>query len=121
MRDGGRIAAAIEVLDDIDARHKPARLALKAWGDAARYAGAKDRAFVSGLVLDVLRKRRSLDIVLVNETNRSRVLGNLRLHWNWEVDRISRAVEEEHGPGGLTDGERIQLEHALGANPIFVP
>ena len=60
MRDGGRIAAAIEVLDDIETRHRPARMALKAWGEAARYAGAKDRAFVSGLVLDVLRKRRSL-------------------------------------------------------------
>ena len=60
MRDGGRIAAAIGVLADIEARHRPAKLALKAWGLDARYAGAKDRAFVSGLVLDVLRRRRSL-------------------------------------------------------------
>ena len=34
MRDGGRISAALEVLADMDGRHKPARLALKAWGDA---------------------------------------------------------------------------------------
>ena len=46
MRDGGRIAAAIEVLADIEARHRPAHLALKSWGGDARYAGAKDRAFV---------------------------------------------------------------------------
>ncbi len=58
MRDGGRLAAAIEVLADMEERHKPARMALKAWGESARYAGAKDRAFVSGLVLDVLRRRR---------------------------------------------------------------
>ena len=60
MRDGGRLAAALEVLNDIETRHRPVRLALKAWGDGARYAGAKDRAWVSGLVLDVLRRRRSL-------------------------------------------------------------
>ena len=55
MRDGGRLGAAIDVLTEIESRHRPVRLALKSWGDAARYAGAKDRAFVSGLVLDVLR------------------------------------------------------------------
>jgi 16S rRNA (cytosine967-C5)-methyltransferase len=57
MRDGGRLAAAVEVLVDIEQRHKPVRGALKTWGDAARYAGAKDRAWVSGLVPDVLRRR----------------------------------------------------------------
>ena len=56
MRDGGRIAAAIAVLADIETRHRPVRMALKTWGDSARYAGAKDRAFVSGLVLDALRR-----------------------------------------------------------------
>ena len=64
MRDGGRIAAAIEVLDQIETRHRPARMALKNWGESARYAGAKDRAFVSGLVLDVLRRRRSMAWVM---------------------------------------------------------
>ncbi|MGZ3274157.1 MAG: hypothetical protein ACXU8Z_10370, partial [Caulobacteraceae bacterium] len=37
MRDGGRLSAAIEVLGEIETRHRPVRLALKAWGDAARY------------------------------------------------------------------------------------
>ena len=81
MRDGGRIAAAIAVLDDIDQRHRPARLALKAWGDGARYAGAKDRAFVAGLVLDALRRRRSLAWAMGEETNRARVLAALRTAW----------------------------------------
>ena len=34
MRDGGRLAAAIDVLSEIETRHRPVRLALKAWGDA---------------------------------------------------------------------------------------
>ena len=109
MRDGGRIAAAIEVLDDIETRHRPARLALKAWGEAARYAGAKDRAFVSGLVLDVLRHRRSLAFAMGDETNRARVFGGLRTHWEWPTERIKAASEEEHGPGSLTAHEEVRL------------
>ena len=58
MRDGGRLTAAIEVLTEIETRHKPVRLAMKTWGEGARYAGSKDRAFISGLVLDVLRRKR---------------------------------------------------------------
>lgn len=109
MRDGGRIAAAIAVLDDMDQRHKPARLALKAWGDGARYAGAKDRAFVSGLVLDALRRRRSLAWAMGEDTNRARVLGALAFAWGWAVDRLEAAAAEEHGPGALSDAERAAL------------
>lgn len=60
MRDGGRLTAAIEVLTDVETRHRPIRMALKNWGESARYAGSKDRAYVSGLALDALRRRRSL-------------------------------------------------------------
>lgn len=110
MRDGGRLAAAIEVLTDIDTRHKPARLALKAWGDAARYAGSKDRAFVSGLVLDVLRKRRSLGWRMGADTPRAAALGVLRFGWGWPLDRIAGAAgEEPHGIGDLTEAETAAL------------
>ncbi len=110
MRDGGRLAAAIEVLEDIETRHKPARLALKAWGDSARYAGSKDRAFVSGLVLDVLRKRRSLGWRMGADTPRATALGVLRLGWGWPLDRIAEAAgEEPHGAGALTEAEIAAL------------
>jgi len=109
VRDGGRLAAALQVLADMEARHKPARLALKTWADGARYAGAKDRAFVSGLVLDVLRRRRSLAWRMDAESDRARILGALRLVWGWSVERIAAAAAEDHGPGGLTDPERARL------------
>jgi 16S rRNA (cytosine967-C5)-methyltransferase len=109
VRDGGRLAAAIAVLADIETRHKPARLALKAWGDGARYAGAKDRAFVSGLVLDVLRRRRSLAWRMEAETDRARVLAALRFDWAWDIERIAAAAAEDHGPGALTEGEAARL------------
>jgi 16S rRNA (cytosine967-C5)-methyltransferase len=109
MRDGGRIAAAIDVLSEMEARHKPAHLALKSWGEGARYAGAKDRAFVSGLVLDALRRRRSLAWMMGEDSDRARVLGVLRFLWGWSAERLSAAAEEPHGPGPLTEAERAGL------------
>ncbi|MFZ5670034.1 MAG: RsmB/NOP family class I SAM-dependent RNA methyltransferase [Pseudomonadota bacterium] len=109
MRDGGRLAAAIEVLTDVEQRHKPARLALKAWGDGARYAGSRDRAFVSGLVLDALRRRRSTAWAMGEDSPRAAVLGVLRLVWGWPADRIVEAAADEHGIGGLSPAERRAL------------
>ncbi len=110
MRDGGRIAAALQVLADMEARRKPAHLALKAWGEGARYAGAKDRAFVSGLVLDVLRRRRSLAWMIGAEGDRALVLAALRFLWTWPAERLEAAAGEPHGPGPLTEAERASLE-----------
>jgi 16S rRNA (cytosine967-C5)-methyltransferase len=109
LRDGGRLAAAIEVLSDITGRHKPARMALKTWGDSARYAGAKDRAFVSGLALDVLRRRRSLAWRMDDDSDRGAVLGAVRFVWGWDLARLEAAAGELHGPGALSDGERARL------------
>jgi 16S rRNA (cytosine967-C5)-methyltransferase len=109
LRDGGRIAAAAEVLGEIDARHRPAHLVLKAWGERARYAGAKDRAFVSGLVLDVLRRHRSLAWMMDDESDRARTLGVLRFGWGWPLERLEAAACEPHGPGAVTAVELGRL------------
>ncbi len=111
MRDAGRLAAAIDVLTQIDERHRPVRMALKNWGEAARYAGSKDRAFVSGLVLDVLRRRRSLGWRMGDESLRAAALGALRFVWDWPLERVAEAAgEEPHGPGPLSDSERTALD-----------
>jgi 16S rRNA (cytosine967-C5)-methyltransferase len=110
LRDAGRLAAAIDVLTEIETRHKPVRMALKNWGESARYAGAKDRAGVSGLVLDVLRRKRSLAWRMDDETPRAGALAALRFVWDWPLERIAEAAgEEPHGPGALTDAERAAL------------
>jgi 16S rRNA (cytosine967-C5)-methyltransferase len=109
LRDGGRLAAAIAVLEEIEARHRTAKLALKTWGVSARYAGAKDRAFVAGLVLDVLRRRRSLAWMMGEESDRARALGALRFVWDWPPDRIEAAACDEHGPGPLSEVEQARL------------
>ncbi|MGQ3017725.1 RsmB/NOP family class I SAM-dependent RNA methyltransferase [Phenylobacterium sp.] len=111
MRDGGRLAAAIEVLDDIETRHRPVRLALKTWGERSRFAGSKDRAFVSGLVLDVLRKRHSLAWRMGADSNRAAALAALKFEWGWTSQSIAEAcADEEHGPGALNAAEAAALE-----------
>ena len=110
MTPAGRLAAAIEVLVAVLERHRPVRLALKDWGDRSRFAGSKDRAFVSGLVLDTLRKRRSLGWRMGEETPRAAVLGVLAFEWGWSVAEVAAAAAgEPHGPGALSEAEAAAL------------
>ena len=59
MTPAARLSAAIELIGTIDAQRVPAAKALKEWGTAHRYAGSGDRAAISGLIWDVLRRRAS--------------------------------------------------------------
>jgi 16S rRNA (cytosine967-C5)-methyltransferase len=113
MREGGRIAAAIEVLDDITGRHRPASEALKDWGRAHRFAGAGDRHAIGTLVYDVLRRRNSLAYRMEADSSRALVLAALRELWRRPADAIARALEEEHGPGALTEAEKSALESGV--------
>ena len=115
MREGGRIAAAIEVLDEIFARHRPASEALKDWGKAHRFAGAGDRHAIGTLVYDVLRRKNSLAHSMGAASSRALVLAALREIWQRSPDDIARAVEEEHGPGALTQDELLALASESGA------
>ena len=57
MRLGGRMAAAIEVLGDIEKRKRPVGDALKDWGLSHRFAGSGDRAAIGNIVYDALRQK----------------------------------------------------------------
>ena len=59
MTPGARLAAAIEIIGDIDERRRPAADALKDWGLRHRFAGSGDRAAIAGLTYDTLRRRAS--------------------------------------------------------------
>ncbi|MFZ0839773.1 MAG: MFS transporter, partial [Xanthobacteraceae bacterium] len=57
MTPAARISASIEVLADIETRHRPAADALKDWGLSHRFAGSGDRAAIAGLAYDALRRK----------------------------------------------------------------
>jgi 16S rRNA (cytosine967-C5)-methyltransferase len=109
MRQGGRIAAAIEIITEIAERHRPASEALKDWGKAHRFAGSGDRSAIGTLVYDVLRRKASLAALMESDKPRAVVLAALRQIWSRSFDDIASAVEEEHGPGALAATEREAL------------
>ncbi|MBL8908621.1 MAG: RsmB/NOP family class I SAM-dependent RNA methyltransferase [Rhizobiales bacterium] len=110
MRDGGRIAAAIDILDEIAGRHRPASEALKDWARGHRFAGSGDRHAIGTLVFDVLRHRNSLSAHMGDKASRALVLAALKDLWQWPLDRIAAHLAETHGPGELTAAERSTLE-----------
>jgi 16S rRNA (cytosine967-C5)-methyltransferase len=106
MRESGRVAAAIATLGDFERRRVPLKTALADWARNARFAGAKDRAWISGLCLDVLRRRRSLSAAMGDESARAAALAALKVIWGKSVDDIAAlAAEAPHGPGALTARE----------------
>jgi len=121
MREGGRISAAIEVLQEIAERHRPAAEALKDWGKAHRFAGAGDRHAIGTLVYDVLRRKNSLKARIGSDAPRALVLAALHDVWKRAPDDIALAMAQEHGPGALTDDERAALaRQEENAAPAYV-
>ncbi|OFX01185.1 MAG: MFS transporter [Alphaproteobacteria bacterium RIFCSPHIGHO2_12_FULL_63_12] len=118
MRDAGRVAAAIAILEDFERRRVPLKTAIADWARNARFAGAKDRAWISGLCLDVLRRRRSLCAAMNDETPRAATLAALRLLWGLSPgDIASLADEAPHGPGALTPAETEALRQQSPLTP----
>lgn len=110
MRLGGRLAAAIEVLSDMEARHRPAADALRDWGLSHRFAGAGDRAAIGNIVYDALRRRRSAGWVLGDDTARAAAFGALLLEWGETVESLDAALDgDRFAPEPLTAAEKSAI------------
>src|SRR3954471_12261105 len=113
MTPAARVSAAIEVLADIAARHRPAAEALKDWGLSHRFAGSGDRAAIAGLAYDTLRRRASSAFVMGNDDARAVVLGMLRLERNLDTAALARLADgARFAPAPLSDAERARLDAA---------
>lgn len=77
MTPAARAAAAIEILDAINAG-APAEAQLTRWARASRFAGSGDRAAVRDLVYATLRRRRSRAALGGGDSGRALILGALR-------------------------------------------
>lgn len=107
MKDGGRIAAAIEVLEDVERTRRPVQDALKDWGLKHRFAGSRDRSAIGNLVFDALRCRASLSARIGSETPRLIVLAAYARVWGKGLDALDTALSDDrHSPVALSDGER---------------
>src|SRR5271168_4197231 len=113
MTPAARAAAAIEVLADIETRHRPAADAMKDWGLSHRFAGSGDRAAISGLVYDALRRKSSSAWIMCEPSPRAEILGALRQTHGLDAEAIAALFSGEgHAPAKLTEAERARLAAA---------
>jgi len=122
MTPAARLSAAIELIATIDAQRIPAAKALKEWGTAHRYAGSGDRAAISGLIWDVLRRQSSAAYLMDDDSARARVLGMLRLERGMDAETIAALCDGgRFAPEPLTEAERAGLtSRTLDAAPAHV-
>ncbi|WP_420332364.1 RsmB/NOP family class I SAM-dependent RNA methyltransferase [Roseibium sp.] len=110
MKDGGRLAAAIEVLTEVENRHRPVQASLKDWGTSHRFAGSGDRTAIGNLVFDALRNRASLAALMKDTSPRAVVLATYALTWEKGLEALAQVLEQDrHAPEPLTPGETESL------------
>lgn len=115
MRLAGRLAGAIEVLQDIEGRNRPAADAMRDWGLAHRFAGSGDRAAIGNLVYDALRRRFAAAWLFDAATPRALVLGAYLLENQLDADAIDASFAGDNfAPESLTEAERASLAARLG-------
>lgn len=119
MRPGGRLAAAIELLDLIDSDRRPADMLIREYFRTRRYAGSKDRRAVTELVYRIQRNRGSIDWHLncVNLPVSNRLRAFLEAA-DWNVGDLSN---DDHAPDPLSPSEKSGLEAAGGISPDDMP
>ncbi|WGR96830.1 RsmB/NOP family class I SAM-dependent RNA methyltransferase [Bradyrhizobium sp. ISRA443] len=110
MTPAARLSAAIDLIATIDAQRVPAAKALKEWGTAHRYAGSGDRAAISGLIWDVLRRQSSAAYLMDDDSARARVLGMLKLERGMDLATITALFDgSRFAPEPLTEAEQAAL------------
>jgi len=121
MTPAARLSAAIELIETIDAQRVPAAKALKEWGTAHRYAGSGDRAAISGLIWDVLRRRASSAWLMEEDTPRARVLGMLKLERGMDADAIAALCDgSRFAPEPLSDAWVVKVDNVVKATTALV-
>lgn len=114
---GGRIKAAIEVLDDILNRKTPATIALRDWGKSNRYAGSKDRSAIGNYVYDALRCKSSIEFRMDNGEPRALILGSVVFIGKRTAEELMEAFKnEKYAPAQLSKNEILKLCGSIDLN-----
>ena len=113
MRLSGRIAAAAEVLADMESRHRPAADALRDWGMSHRFAGAGDRSAIGNLVYDALRRRLSIGWRMGGDTAWHLAVGAAVFEWGEDPRSLNaQFAEDRHAPEAISDDLAAAMEVA---------
>ena len=107
MRLGGRLAAAIEVLEDMERRRRPAADALKDWGLSHRFAGSADRSAIGNIVYDALRRRRSAGWITGQDTPRGQAFGAVLLEWGQTAEALNATLQGDKFAPPLLDAAEL--------------
>jgi len=102
MTPGARVAAAIEVLNDV-ADGLAAEQALTRWGRRSRFAGSKDRAAVRDHVFDVMRCLRTAQHFGQGTDGRALMIGLL---YQQGADLDALFNDAGHAPAPLSSEEK---------------
>ncbi|RFC67038.1 MULTISPECIES: RsmB/NOP family class I SAM-dependent RNA methyltransferase [Mesorhizobium] len=114
MRLGGRLAAAIEVLRDMEQRRRPVAEALKDWGLSHRFAGSGDRGAIGNIVYDTLRRRLSAAWLMDDDSVRGQAFGALILEWGLSPDAINTELTgDRFAPEPLSADELAGVQRRL--------
>jgi 16S rRNA (cytosine967-C5)-methyltransferase len=122
MIPAARVAAAIEILSDIEIKRRPAAECLKDWGIAHRFAGSGDRSSIAALLYDSLRRKASSAWIMDDPSSRAGVIGALKQLRGLSAVEIARLFSGEgHAPAPLSTKEEARLERGgLEDAPSFV-
>ena len=113
MTPSARLAAAIEILGELEARSRPAGDVLREWGLAHRYAGSGDRSAIGSLLFDALRRKASSAWIMGEGTPRAILLGTMKLARGLDAEAIGKLCDgSRYAPAALTDTERARLTSA---------
>jgi len=109
MLPAARTEAAIYLLDKITTERRPADNIIRAWFQARRFVGSKDRRAIREQVYGVLRAVNRLDwhLKTAEISARSRVLAAIVLEGG---DAAAHFDGSPHGPKPLTPGEQLLVE-----------
>ena len=95
MRLGGRVAGAIDVLADIEARKRPVADALKDWGLAHRFAGSGDRAAIGNIVYDALRMRLSHAWLMEDDSPTALAYAVMFRQWGLKAEALAAEFADD--------------------------
>ncbi len=121
MTPGAQVAAAIQLLDEIERGRAPADDIVASYFRRHRFAGSSDRGAISGHIYAVLRHRAALDWWIakagqgLSADARRRTLAALVLAEGWALRDIDQACDgDRFRPLPLGPDERELLEALVG-------